>query len=190
MSDSAYHNKPPILLGIVIFTALLMLIARGAFVDEGSPLSYALSAVVYVELGAGFQSIGVHQFSDAENWDNVISMTHYALPRTLLLAEGCPKVVENGLYLEVVEGEEKSTQIQCRWMAAEHRIALRIPLHPDRMSRDDWVALPGIGEVLAQRIELDRQNNGDFGSLEALQRVSGVGPKRIAAWKNFFDLGN
>jgi competence protein ComEA len=49
------------------------------------------------------------------------------------------------------------------------------------MSRSDWVALPGIGKKLAENIHIDRQKNGDFGSLDALKRVKGVGPGRIAA---------
>lgn len=71
-------------------------------------------------------------------------------------------------------------------MAARKRVALGIALHPDRMSRADWESLPGIGPKLALAIELDRQENGDFGHLEALERVRGIGPKRIEAWRKFF----
>jgi competence protein ComEA len=39
------------------------------------------------------------------------------------------------------------------------------------------VTLPGIGPALARRIVADRQAHGAFGSLQALQRVRGVGPK-------------
>ncbi|PLX78933.1 MAG: hypothetical protein C0614_08220 [Desulfuromonas sp.] len=191
MSDSAFHRKPPVLLGSLIFTSLLLLIGRGAFFKEGSALSFAVdTAVVHVELGAGFQMKGNRQFSNAVDWNDVISMTHGVSPGAWLLSEGCPATIESGLYLEVVEDAEKTAQIRCRWMPAEHRIVLRIPLHPDRMSKDDWIALPGIGQVLAERIELDRQSNGEFGDLSALQRVSGIGPKRIAAWKDFFELSN
>jgi len=46
--------------------------------------------------------------------------------------------------------------------------------------------LPGIGETLARRLELDRQENGEFGSLEGLLRVKGVGLKSIERWRIFF----
>jgi len=39
--------------------------------------------------------------------------------------------------------------------------------------------LPGIGPALAQRIVLDRETNGPFGSLDDLGRVRGIGPKTI-----------
>jgi competence protein ComEA len=54
------------------------------------------------------------------------------------------------------------------------------------MVGDDWQALPGIGPKLAERIEVDRQKNGEFASLEDLKRVSGIGKKRIEAWRIFF----
>src|SRR5438105_3047576 len=50
------------------------------------------------------------------------------------------------------------------------------------------VALPGIGAALARRIVADRDTCGAFGSLNALQRVRGVGPKlveRLAARVTF-----
>lgn len=48
------------------------------------------------------------------------------------------------------------------------------------LDRADVVALerlPRIGPALAARIVADRSANGSFGSLEALQRVRGIGPK-------------
>ena len=76
-------------------------------------------------------------------------------------------------------------------MPARQRLALGIPLHPDRMSREDWVALPGIGERMALRIEEDRQKYGDYGRLEALQRVKGIGPAKLKALEPYFaKIGN
>jgi competence protein ComEA len=36
--------------------------------------------------------------------------------------------------------------------------------------------LPRIGPALARRIVEDRERNGPFGSMNALQRVGGIGP--------------
>ncbi|PLX97224.1 MAG: hypothetical protein C0621_00235, partial [Desulfuromonas sp.] len=49
-----------------------------------------------------------------------------------------------------------------------------------------WQALPQLGEKLAHRIEIDRQENGDFGTLEALVRVKGVGKGKFSLWKKYF----
>ena len=71
-------------------------------------------------------------------------------------------------------------------MPASHRVSMGIPLHPDRMNSSEWRYLPGIGQALAERIELDRQKNGEFVRLESLDRVRGVGMKRIKTWRTFF----
>ncbi|MBA3854001.1 MAG: hypothetical protein C0503_06270 [Gemmatimonas sp.] len=56
----------------------------------------------------------------------------------------------------------------------------RGPLDLDRATREELDLLPGIGPALAGRIVDDREQNGPFGSLEALQRVRGIGPALAA----------
>ncbi len=43
-------------------------------------------------------------------------------------------------------------------------------------SQDELETLPGIGPVTAQKIIEYRQTNGDFSSIEGIQKVSGIGP--------------
>lgn len=50
----------------------------------------------------------------------------------------------------------------------------------DRASAVELTRLPRIGPGLAARIVSDRENLGPFGSLEGLDRVSGVGPRLLA----------
>jgi competence protein ComEA len=92
--------------------------------------------------------------------------------------------------LTIGETGETQGEIKQGWMPARQRLALGIPLHPDRMSREDWVTLPGIGEKLAAEIERDRQNYGDFGRFEALERVKGIGPAKLKALRPFFVRGD
>lgn len=51
----------------------------------------------------------------------------------------------------------------------------------DRASAEELARLPRVGPGLAVRIVADREAHGPFGSLEALDRVSGVGPTLLAA---------
>lgn len=43
----------------------------------------------------------------------------------------------------------------------------------------EWSQLEGIGPALAHRIVEDRERNGPFHSVDDVQRVPGIGPKRI-----------
>jgi competence protein ComEA len=51
----------------------------------------------------------------------------------------------------------------------------------DRAPAEELARLPRIGPALAARIVQDREEHGPFGSLEALDRVPGVGPTVLRA---------
>jgi competence protein ComEA len=94
--------------------------------------------------------------------------------------------VETGEDIVIIKKDRQINILHNGWLPAAQRVALGIQIHPDQMTRDDWVALPGIGDVLADRIEIDRQINGDYGSVDALIRVKGIGKKRLEKWVDFF----
>ncbi len=57
--------------------------------------------------------------------------------------------------------------------------APRFPIDLNRASAKELEALPGIGEVIAQRIVEYRQRNGPFRSVDELMNVRGIGPKKM-----------
>lgn len=57
------------------------------------------------------------------------------------------------------------------------------PVHVNRASKEELMSLPGVGEVMAERIMLERQDNGPFTSLDDLKRVRGIGQKRTEQLK-------
>ncbi len=131
---------------------------------------------------------GIHQINDASQLLDVINLAGISVP-TYLQQELLGKaVIIDGkmLIFHIVDGAVVSVDLG--WMPAAMRMSLGIPLHVNRMSGTDWDDLPGVGPSLALRIENDRHKNGDFGSLKELQRVKGVGLKRIAKWKPFFTV--
>jgi competence protein ComEA len=141
---------------------------------------------VYVELSGDVVAPGVHQFNDGMALLDVIKLTDPDVAEKLIVNPAWFKLLRNGESIRIYRKDRKIEVLQKGWMPASHRLAMEIPLHPDRMSPSDWTVLPGIGDVLADRIEKNRQKNGDYGSLNALKRVNGIGEKRVASWKSFF----
>jgi competence protein ComEA len=177
-----------LLFGLVIFAALALLLSRGVLSPQVSP-AFSLPTVsgVRILLGDGFPEPGIHQYSDGMTVCGVIELTGVAPADFGALAGVSENAgVIDGMALAIVDSGPDSGRVELGWMTARQRLALGILLHPDRMSRDDWVTLPGIGEKLAAQIELDRQRFGDFGRFEALDRVKGIGPGKLKTLRPFF----
>ncbi len=178
----------------VLALVLIALLCHAASLSRKLPPPEGLPAFVYapsgtarvVFLGSGFCPEGIHQISDASPWEGVKELT-CAGPRSFPEAFwfGQPTLT-SGELIEITSGNGSEPRLVRSWMPAAQRIALHIPLHPDRMSVEDWQDLPGIGPVLAGKIAKDRQLNGDFGSLQGLLRVNGVGPRRLQGLTDFF----
>jgi competence protein ComEA len=54
----------------------------------------------------------------------------------------------------------------------------------------DLVRLPGIGPVMAGRILALRRAEGPFRTLDRLQAVEGIGPKRLERLRNFLTVSD
>jgi competence protein ComEA len=84
----------------------------------------------------------------------------------------------------------ESTPAGARATTSPIRVAKSRPrLDLDVASASEIEALPRIGPALAGRIVEDRARQGPFGSLEALQRVKGIGPALAAQLAEYVTFG-
>ena len=66
---------------------------------------------------------------------------------------------------------------------------ISFPIAINRAGKEEFMALPGIGEVLADRIIAYRDENGSFSVPEDLLNVEGVGKKRLEEILDLITVG-
>ncbi len=71
-------------------------------------------------------------------------------------------------------------------MPVGEKLVLGIPLDINSMSTSDFVLLPGVGQVLAERIIAYRQNNGGNMKTEDLLAVEGIGEIKYKKLLKYF----
>jgi len=129
---------------------------------------------------------GVYRFADDAKVVTAINMTAPLLVGKVANTALLETKLQNGDIIEVVARDRQHVGITIGTMKAKERMLLGIPLDPDRMDSGDWESLPGIGPGLAKTIMNYRHKNGDFRSIESLQRVPGIGEKKFRELKKYF----
>ena len=71
----------------------------------------------------------------------------------------------------------------------EEPMVISFPISINDAGKEEIMALPGIGEVLADRIIEFRNAHGDFSSPEELLNVEGVGKKRLEEIMDLITVG-
>ncbi len=141
---------------------------------------------IMVKINGNVPSPGMYWLKSGTTVGTVISMTFPDSADFMLTGSNSGKLLQQGDTVTVTSQSLQLTEITVSRMSAKEMIVLGIPLQPDCMTVEDWVALPGIGPALAKMILADRQQNGDYRTIEALQRVPGIGKEKLRQLKQFF----
>jgi competence protein ComEA len=174
-------------LGSACLAAAFFFIGHGAS-RKGAPVAFLHppGAENTVRLKGHVPIPGIYGFPDNTDLATVIKMTAPLLTGKVRDKELLEALLKNGDIIEVVAKDQEYVEIIITKMKAKERMVLGIPLHPDQMDLADWESLPGIGPGLAKNIMDHRQKHGDFGSIESLHRVPGIGEKKLKLIRMYF----
>jgi len=73
-------------------------------------------------------------------------------------------------------------------MSSTERLILDIPIDLNRATAADLEKIPGIGPVMAERIVVFRQKNGEFSRFEELEMVQGIGSRKLEHLSKYLQL--
>ena len=133
----------------------------------------------------------VHVYRNWRHSDSVSAQSTEALNRQLLAVDSAQRVQRRG-----AAGRTGKTGRRRQGVAAVSHVAEASPVAsvpaelPSRVDVDvadsaSLERLPRIGPSLAARIVADRARRGPFGSIGALERVRGIGPKMVVALASY-----
>ncbi len=179
-------NRGKCLLSALLLGFWLWRLSRTLFLGSGFQcFNCVASSKIWLQLDEGFSRPGIYAFPANVSWMNITQSVPPGFPFNGSLEE---ERFHSGERLMICQGDKDTGKVRRSWMSAARRITLQIPLHPDCMTIADWEALPGLSTKLAERIEADRRQNGDFETLENLCRVPGIGQGLLRKLKPYFDV--
>lgn len=174
-----------IFLAVAVIVPLLLKSRSVPHGDQAAFLRYTTGSILVKVAGSGDRD-GIYRFSDGVTLECVKNMTIRDGGAISACQGQGERRLENGDMVVFNSSNSSFSEIAVKKMTATEYMLLGIPLDPDSLSAEEWEALPGIGPALARTIVEDRQKNGEFGSLDGVLRVPGIGYGTIKALRKFF----
>ena len=156
--------------------------------SKETPVAFLTSSSmpVVIRVAGDVQAPGIYRLPHGVTVAAVINLTTPYSKNAVSDPVTLAAVLKSGDLLRVRSMGGQHIEITINAMKAKERMILGIPLNPDLMNADDWDVLPGIGPVMSKKIIDDSQKYGEFGSLENLQRVPGIGKSKIERLRPYF----
>lgn len=160
-------------------------VAVKALPSQTSNATEVISTLLVVDVQGEVVHPGVYQLPGGSRVGDAIKAAGGVKKGSTSTSVNLARFLEDGEQIYVAEngylGEFQSS-------AAPTGGASRGRLHLNRATEGELDALPGVGPVLAKRIIAYRTENGSFGSINDLQKVSGIGPAKFNELRDFITV--
>ena len=180
--------------GVVLFLGLLLTLifvlpprpfsspsagpARDPILPSAGPSS---SEEVWVEVDGPVRNRGIYPLEKGKSFREAVAKAGGTSGGFSLSPESAAaKIEKSGLLKVPWEGENKGGATFHSLDPSKMKV-LSIPININTAKVEELDILPGVGPKMAQAIVDFREAHGKFSTLEDLQKVKGLGPRKFAA---------
>jgi len=173
---------------LLLIVILVPLVIKSRTVPQKGRAAFLryTTGCLLVKIAGTVDRDGVYRFPDGATTEDVKIMTEVSGRAAANGGRGMGVKLKNGQLVEILRRGGNRAEIKVKSMSAAELMLLGIPLHPDALTIEDWESLPGIGPSLATAIIIYRQKYGDFGDLDGVLRVPGIGQGKINIVSKYF----
>jgi competence protein ComEA len=141
-----------------------------------------------VEVAGDVKSPGVYVFHSSPTGNDAVQRAGGEMKEDGIPLSGMKTPLESGTRVERITSAGKSDRAIISPMEPAKKFVLGIPIPLNQTGAEDLAIIPGISESLAHRIMAFRDANGPFRSFCDLDRVKGIGPKKLERLRSYLSL--
>jgi len=167
---------------------------RGVNTENKEEISIETENKIYVHVVGEVKNPGVYEMSLGDRVFHAIDKAGGATEDADLTSIDLAEKLKDGEKIIVYSKEMLNSNVDVSEKTASENQKMYFKsqsnlININTASREELETLPGIGEVLSQRIIDYRRTNGYFKSIEEIKEVSGIGEKKFEAIKDLITVG-
>lgn len=146
------------------------------------------AAVLLVDVAGWVRQPGVYEFHEGDRVIDAIDASGGARPGAALSSLNLAAPLVDGSQILVARSAPDGTVVPPPGVAPGTSGSTGAKININTAAATELEALPGVGEVIAQRIIDFRTQNGPFATVEDLLDVSGIGDATFASMKDLITV--
>jgi len=167
---------------------------RGVNTENKEEISIETENKIYVHVVGEVKNPGVYEMSLGDRVFHAIDKAGGATEDADLTSINLAEKLKDGEKIIVYSKEMLNSNVDVSEKTASENQKMYFKsqsnlININTASKEELETLPGIGEVLSQRIIDYRRTNGYFKSIEEIKEVSGIGEKKFEAIKDLITVG-
>ena len=180
--------------GVVLFLGLLLTLVSLATSDLFPPsfegparnlipfsLKSSPNEEIWVEVTGSVRNRGIYTLEKGKSVLEAVGKAGGTSDTLSLSPESAAGKIESSGLLKVSRQDDDNGRASFHAFDPQKMKILSIPVNVNTAKVEELDILPGVGPKMAQAIVDFREAHGKFGTLEDLQKVKGLGPKKFAA---------